>query len=60
MGYMVSATTTQFCHCRMKVAIHINKWTWLYSNKPYLQKQAADRIWPMDHSLLIPDLEESS
>ena len=38
MGYMVSATTTQFCQCRMKVAIHINKWTWLYSNKPLFTK----------------------
>lgn len=52
VGHMVSTATTYLGIIAPKQPLSIHKWIWLYSNKTFLPKQAADRIWSIYHSLL--------
>lgn len=63
-SHLVFDMTTQFCHCSAKAAIDnmpMNRYGHLhFITKIYLQKQAVGLIYPIGHTLPIPDVEQGA
>ena len=56
-----SVATTQLCQSRLKAAVDINKWAWLFSNKTLFTKDQAEcQIMTWGSCLLTPVLDYCS